>query len=168
MDAEKQRQCRRNDARLTECGNARSELLLVMPTELLTNREWLPGSERPRPGWFLDIKYPTCPSVLRQWLVPCFYLLYNGAKEWFAFLQFLSGTATYKYHFRMVVPSGASNTGHWYPHEPTLSPITTLILAMDFLTWKIVTCMQSYWKYILGAEIQHVATTTWEHSLSWY
>ena len=31
------------DARLTESGNARSEQLLVMPTEQLTDREWLPG-----------------------------------------------------------------------------------------------------------------------------
>ena len=46
-------------------GNVRSEQLLIIPTELLTNREWLPGellsgSERPRPGWFLDMKYHTC------------------------------------------------------------------------------------------------------------
>ena len=43
MDTEKQRQCRCNDARLTESGNTRSEQLLVVPTESLTNREWLPG-----------------------------------------------------------------------------------------------------------------------------
>jgi len=29
--------------KLTESRNARSEQLLVMPTELLTNGEWLPG-----------------------------------------------------------------------------------------------------------------------------
>jgi len=52
MDTEKQRQRRHNDARLTESGDTRSELLLVMPTELLTNREWLPGSEHQRPGWY--------------------------------------------------------------------------------------------------------------------
>jgi len=39
MDTEEQRQCRRDDTRLTESGNARSEQLLMMPTELLTNRE---------------------------------------------------------------------------------------------------------------------------------
>ena len=44
--------------RLTESGNTRSEQLLVVPTELLTNREWLPGellsgSERQRPGCFI-------------------------------------------------------------------------------------------------------------------
>ena len=54
MDTEKQKQCR-HDERLTESGNARTEQLLVVPTELLTNREWLPGelfngSERRRPG----------------------------------------------------------------------------------------------------------------------
>jgi len=41
MDTEKQRQHRCDDARLTESGNARSEQLLVVPTESLTNRVWL-------------------------------------------------------------------------------------------------------------------------------
>ena len=44
MDTEKQRQCRHNDAKLTESENARSEQLLVIPTESLTNREQLPGN----------------------------------------------------------------------------------------------------------------------------
>jgi len=39
MDTEKQRQHRHDDTRLTESGNSRSEQLLVVPTELLTNRE---------------------------------------------------------------------------------------------------------------------------------
>jgi len=44
MDTEKQRQRRHDDARLPESTDARSEQLLVMPTEsLLTNGEWLPG-----------------------------------------------------------------------------------------------------------------------------
>ena len=65
MDTEKQRQRRRDDARLAEGGNARSEQLLMVHTESLTNREWLPGellsgSERRRPSWFLDMKYQTC------------------------------------------------------------------------------------------------------------
>ena len=65
MDTEKQRQHRCDGVRLTESGNARTEQLLVVPTELLTNREWLPGellngSERQRPGWFSDMKYQTC------------------------------------------------------------------------------------------------------------
>ena len=67
MDTEKQRQCRRDGARLTESGNARSEQLLVVPTESPTNRqrllgELLSGSEHRRPGWFLDMKYPTCST----------------------------------------------------------------------------------------------------------
>jgi len=67
MDTEKQRQRRRDDARLTKSGNARSEQLHVVPAESLTNREWLPGellsgSERRRPVWFLDMKYQTCCS----------------------------------------------------------------------------------------------------------
>jgi len=50
---------------MTESGNARIEQLLVVPTESLTKREWLPGellngSERRRPGWALDMKYQTC------------------------------------------------------------------------------------------------------------
>jgi len=60
--------------RLTESGNARSKQLLVMPTDLLTNREWLPGEllrglELRRPGWFLDIKYHTCLSILYPGLI---------------------------------------------------------------------------------------------------
>jgi len=66
METEKQRQCRRDNARLIESGNARSEQLLRMPAELLTNREWLPGvllcgSKHRRPGWTLDMKYQTSP-----------------------------------------------------------------------------------------------------------
>ena len=65
MNTEKQRQCRCDDTRLTESRNARSEQLLMVPTELLPNREWLPGellsgSECRRPGWFLEMKYQTC------------------------------------------------------------------------------------------------------------
>jgi len=61
MDTEKQRQRRRDDSWLTESRDARSEQLLMMPTEsLLTNGEWLPGellsgSECRAPGWFLDM-----------------------------------------------------------------------------------------------------------------
>ena len=39
-DPEKPNQCRCDGKRLTEIGNARSEQLLMMPTESL---EWLPG-----------------------------------------------------------------------------------------------------------------------------
>ena len=71
MDIEKQRQYRCSDARLTESRNARSEQLLMVPTESLTNREWLPGellsgSERRKPGWFLDVKYQTCSVWYRD------------------------------------------------------------------------------------------------------
>ena len=61
MDTEKQRQRRRNDEKLTESRDDRSEQLFVTPTEsLLTNGEWLPeqllgGSERRTPGWFSDM-----------------------------------------------------------------------------------------------------------------
>ena len=43
MDTEKKRQHRCDDVRLTESRNARSEELLVMSTDSLTNKEWLPG-----------------------------------------------------------------------------------------------------------------------------
>ena len=43
MDSKKQRQHRRDDARLTNSRNTRSEQLLVIPSESLTNRKWLPG-----------------------------------------------------------------------------------------------------------------------------
>ena len=43
MDTEKQRQHRCDDSRLTKSRNARSKQLTAMPTESLTNREWLPG-----------------------------------------------------------------------------------------------------------------------------
>jgi len=43
QDSEKWRQCRGDNVRLTESGNARSKQLLVMPTELLTDCEGLPG-----------------------------------------------------------------------------------------------------------------------------
>ena len=64
MDTEKKRQHRCHDVRLTESGNARSKQLLVVPTEFLTNSEWLPGellngSERRRSSWFLVMKYQT-------------------------------------------------------------------------------------------------------------
>jgi len=45
MDTEKQRQHRRDDTKLTESGNATTEQLLVVPTESLTNREWLLGED---------------------------------------------------------------------------------------------------------------------------
>jgi len=65
MDTEKQRQRRCADSRLTESGDARSEQLLVMPTESLTNQrtaarralEWI-GKSKARLD--LDMKYQTC------------------------------------------------------------------------------------------------------------
>jgi len=67
MDTKKQRQRRRDGASLTESGNARSEQLLVVPTDSLTNRqrllgELLSGSKRRSSGWILDMKYQTCWS----------------------------------------------------------------------------------------------------------
>jgi len=71
MDTEKQRQRRRDDARLTESGNE---------TELLTNRqrmlgELLSGSERRRPGWFLDMKYETCVFCCGETSLQLWYFL---------------------------------------------------------------------------------------------
>ena len=78
----KQRQHRNDDAMLIGSGNARSEQLLVVSTELLTNREWLPGEllsrlEHRRSGWFLDIKYQknvqmySCTNML-PWIIKIF------------------------------------------------------------------------------------------------
>ena len=80
MDTEKQRQRRRDDARLTESGNARSEQLSTRGAYSVANEQssaCLSGSERRRPGWFLDMKYQTCsisryivyiviPKIFRQ------------------------------------------------------------------------------------------------------
>jgi len=63
MDTEKQRQRRRDDARLTESGNARSEQLNTRGAYRVAYQQslaCLSGSERRRPGWFLDMKYQTC------------------------------------------------------------------------------------------------------------
>jgi len=58
MDTEKQRQRRRDDARLTESGNARSEQLSTRGAYSVANEQslaCLSGSERRRPGWFFDM-----------------------------------------------------------------------------------------------------------------
>jgi len=63
MDTEKQRQRRHDDARLTESGNARSKQLNTHGAYRVANQQslaCLSGSERRRPGWFLDMKYQTC------------------------------------------------------------------------------------------------------------
>ena len=63
MDTEKQKQHRRDDARLTESGNARSEQLNTRGAYRVANKQslaCLSGSEHPRPSWFLDMKYQTC------------------------------------------------------------------------------------------------------------
>ena len=63
MDTEKQRQRRRDDARLTESGNARSKQLNTRGAYRVASQQRLAclnGSECRRPGWFLDMKYQTC------------------------------------------------------------------------------------------------------------
>jgi len=63
MATEKQRQRRRDNVKLTESGNARSEQLNTRGAYRVANQQrWacLSGSERRRPGWFLDTKYQTC------------------------------------------------------------------------------------------------------------
>jgi len=58
MDTEKQKQRRRDDARLTKSGNARSEQLNTRGAYRVANQQnlaCLSGSERRRPGWFLDM-----------------------------------------------------------------------------------------------------------------
>ena len=68
MDTKKQRQRRRNDARLTESGNARSEQLNTRACGAyrVANQQslaCLSGSEHRSPGWFLDTKYQTCSVI---------------------------------------------------------------------------------------------------------
>jgi len=46
MDTEKQRQHKRDDARLTKGGDTRSEQLLVMPTESLSTVQWRMAARR--------------------------------------------------------------------------------------------------------------------------
>ena len=58
MDTEKQRQRRRDNARLTESGKARSKQLNTRGAYRVANQQslaCLSGSERRRPGWFLDM-----------------------------------------------------------------------------------------------------------------
>jgi len=77
MDTGKQRQCRRDDARLTESGNARSEQLNTRGAYRVANQQslaCLSGSECRRPGWFLDIKYQTSLirlSCAKLWAFEC-------------------------------------------------------------------------------------------------
>ena len=63
MNTKKQRQRRRDDARLTESGNTRSEQLNTRGVYRVANQQslaCLSGSERWRPGWILEMKYQTC------------------------------------------------------------------------------------------------------------
>ena len=63
MDTEKQRQRRRDDA---ENGNARSEQLNTRGAYRVANQQslaCLSGSERRRPGWFLDMNLSDESSV---------------------------------------------------------------------------------------------------------
>ena len=65
---------RRNDARLTESGNARSKLLNTRGAYRVAIQQsfaCLSGSECRRPGWFLDMKYQPCCTkslhLLKEW-----------------------------------------------------------------------------------------------------
>ena len=86
MDTEKQRQLTRDDSRLTESGDARSEQLLVMPTEsLLTNGEWLPGEllsglECRMPGWILDMNIRLVSEALVEGLFWYQYALIDSGQ----------------------------------------------------------------------------------------
>jgi len=65
MDTMKKRQHRRDDARLTESGNTRSEQLNTHGAYRVANQQslaCLSGSECRRPGWFLDMN--TCPYAI--------------------------------------------------------------------------------------------------------
>ena len=72
QDTEEWRQCRCGDARLTENRNAKSKQLLMLPTEQLTDWEWLPESpwvdgNVQRPGcFFFEVKYQTYSPRVRH------------------------------------------------------------------------------------------------------
>ena len=83
MDTQKQRQRRRDDARLIESGNARSEQLNTRGAYRVANQQslaCLSGSERRSPGWFLDMKYQTC------------FYLHGLAMTDIPFTSFITGT----------------------------------------------------------------------------
>ena len=71
MDTQKQRQRRRDDTRLTESGNARSEQLNTHGAYRVANQQslaFLSGSERRRPDWFLDMKYNVSDLFDKTWV----------------------------------------------------------------------------------------------------
>ena len=63
QDTEEWRQCRCGDARLTENSNAKSKQLLMLPTEQLTDWEWLPES----PWVDGNVQRPGCFFFFRMW-----------------------------------------------------------------------------------------------------
>jgi len=86
MDTKKQRQRKRDDARLTRSGNARSEQLNTRGAyRVAINQQslaCLSGSERQRPGWFLDMKYQTCFFLFFFfWRKKAIHLCYNTARD---------------------------------------------------------------------------------------
>jgi len=99
MDTEKQRQHRRDDARLTESGHARSEQLNTRGPYRVTNQQslaCLSESERRRPGWFLDMKYQTC--LLNSSLAILFSGRFLPANAWL-----FSCITLFLFHFLWLV-----------------------------------------------------------------
>ena len=91
MDTEKQRQRRRDDARLTESGNARSEQLNTRGAYRVTNQQslaCLSGSGHRRPGCNYNY-WKLCGS---SWM-PVLYLAGSVTSRW-AFLAYDSGGTT--------------------------------------------------------------------------
>ena len=74
MDTEKQRQRRRDDARLTESGNARSKQLLVVPTESLTNRVWLEWIRTSKARLVFRYEISDLFSAVCMYIQPILYL----------------------------------------------------------------------------------------------
>ena len=92
MDTEKQRWRRCEDARMTEW--KRQKWAATRDVYRVANQQLLSGSERGRPGWFLDMKYQTCSDL--NLISESSLSVYTGA-NWEATMHFRSLLPDY-YH----------------------------------------------------------------------
>jgi len=150
MDTEKQRQRRRDDVRLTENGNARSKQLNTRGAYRVANQQslaWLSGSERRRPGWFLDMKYQTCSiKTYTSTSVRC-----SIAQILFPYHEDLGMKLTYNHPYTLL--EGYSQSRQT-PVESPQSPCLT--------SWRCVCEIQCIYQPVLGRNnffLMH--TTNW-------
>ena len=86
QDTEEHMQCRHDNVRLTESRNTRSEQLVVVPTEKLTDCKWLPGeplngSKCTKAWMFFKYIYEISDllSAVRPSLISMMQIMYVGA-----------------------------------------------------------------------------------------